>query len=163
MRKITKLSELIEIGNNQKAYIRWSNSIAKDIKRGYSLDHSNYSRHAGLSAQNVRSDDPELLARMVPEYRYTGAAHCWIISGRRNGTDSDNAPTVDAESIVVIGEVAKSLIDKCIEYTEAYDNRHYNLNSLCRERGLTYSDMDNLIDELENKQKAAWEKLVSEE
>lgn len=115
-------------------YIRWSRGPVMDKKQGTSMDYTNYSRHNGLSAQPVRHNDPQLLAQMLPEYKFLRRKdekiYCWIFIGQQNGTDSDNAPTIAAESIVPIGKVSEELIKKCSDFSWAYrnyqQNRYYN-------------------------------------
>lgn len=123
---VNDLQTIIEMGRQQTLYIRWSRGPELDKKQGYSLDYTNHSRHNGLSAQNVRADQPELLAQMLVEYgflrRKDAKIYCWIFAGVRNGTDSDNAPTIDTESIVPVGKISHELIEKCEAFSEAARN-----------------------------------------
>jgi len=124
MKTFKSLSQIIEAAKDRKLYIRWSRGPAMDRKQGRSLDQVTGSYHSGLSAQAVRADDPELLAMMLQEYRFLrrkdARIYCWIFEGAQNGTDSDGAPTIDAETIVPVGRVADELIAKCAEFNDAY-------------------------------------------
>jgi hypothetical protein len=128
MKTITSLSQIINAAKNQTLYIRWSRGPQMDRKMGKSLDQVSGQRHNGLSAQNVHADDAELLARMLQEYSFLQRKdckiYCWIFSAQRNGTDSDGAPTVDADTIVEIGKVSDGLIAKCAEFSTAAHNRN---------------------------------------
>jgi len=127
MKTITSLQQIINAAKSQTLYIRWSRGPQMDRKMGKSLDQVSGQRHNGLSAQNVHADDPELLARMLQEYsflrRKDSKIYCWIFSAQRNGTDSDGAPTVDADTIVEVGKVSYELIAKCGKFADAYHAR----------------------------------------
>lgn len=124
MKTLNSLSEIIKATQNKTAYIRWSRGPQMDRKQGRSLDQVSGTRHNGLSAQNVHAEDPELLAKMLQEYSFLrgkdSKIYCWIFTAERNGTDSDGAPTVDANTISEIGKVSDSLIEKCSAYNMAY-------------------------------------------
>lgn len=124
MKNLNTLRQIIDSAKGQTLYIRWSRGPELDRKMGRSLDQVSGRRHNGLSAQNVHADDPELLARMLQEYmflrRKDSRIYCWILAGERNGTDSDGAPTIDAETVKPIGKVSDKLIDRCSAYSDAY-------------------------------------------
>ena len=124
MKTFTSLSQIIKAADSKTLYIRWSRGPAMDRKQGQSLDQVSGSYHSGLSAQAVRADQPELLAMMLVEYRFLrrkdARIYCWIFEGMQNGTDSDGAPTIDAETIVPVGRVSEELISKCVEFNDAY-------------------------------------------
>lgn len=135
MKTIKTLQQIIEMSqdasaNGETMFIRWSRGPAMDKQQGASLDYNSYQRHNGLSAQPVRHDDPALLAQMLPEYKFLRRKdekiYCWIFTAHQNGVDSDNAPTVDAESINPMGKVSEDLIKKCSDY--AWEYRNYRQN-----------------------------------
>ena len=121
---INKLSQISKLAQDKNLFIRWSRGLKLDKKQGHSIDHSNGQAHAGLSAQNVRVDDMQLLARMLQEYQFLcrkdSKISCWIFAGVRNGTDTDGAPTIDADTITEIGKVSDELIAKCSSFADAY-------------------------------------------
>ena len=123
MKTINKISEIIKLAQNQTIYIRWSRGPEMDKKQGRSYDQVAHQYHNGLSAQNVHADNPSLLAQMLPEYmflrRKDSKIFCWIFSGMRNGTDSDDAPTIDASTIVPLGKISETLIEMCYAYSQA--------------------------------------------
>jgi len=127
MNEINSLTQIIEAGKRQTLFIRWSRGPELDKRQGRSLDYSNHTSHNGLSAQPVRADNPKLLAQMLVEYAYLcrkdHKIYCWIFSAERNGTDSDNAPTVESQTIVPLGKVSAELIKKCEAYAQA-ENDH---------------------------------------
>ena len=162
MKTITKLSKIIELGKEaedegKKLYIRWSRGPELDKRQGASMDYTNYSRHNGLSAQPVRHDDPELLARMIPEYRFLrrkdAKIYCWIFAGEQNGVDTDNAPTIDSQTVQPIGRLSEELIEKCSDFDQAYNGlRNYAYNPSKPEHYERNARIDQAI-------KLAWEQL----
>lgn len=77
-------------------YVRWSRSHTKDIKRGYSIDHSTGTPHCGLSFNRITSAmDDELLIACLNEYSFiakgNGKSYCWLATGDVVGRDTDNA------------------------------------------------------------------------
>lgn len=124
MKTFNSLDQIIKTADGKSLYVRWSRGPAIDRKQGQSIDQTNGQRHSGLSAQTVRADRPELLAKMLQEYQFLcrkdARIYCWIFTGEQNGTDSDGAPTIDAETIVLVGRVSSELIAKCTEYNDAY-------------------------------------------
>lgn len=80
-------------------YVRWSKFPAKDIARGYSLDHKNGSRHAGLSVNRLTADmDDVTLVSRVLEYSYLEVSNpglfAWLLIGNEADRDSDGGVTV---------------------------------------------------------------------
>lgn len=129
MRTITKLEQIINLSKQaeaagKKMYIRWSRGPVMDKRQGASMDYTSYQRHNGLSAQAARHDNPKLMAQMLVEYQFLrrkdSKIYCWIFTAQQNGVDSDNAPTVDAESIEPVGKISADLIAKCDVYKQAY-------------------------------------------
>jgi hypothetical protein len=135
LKTLDQIIKLAQTHSGETLFVRWSRGPALDQKRGYSIDHSSGSRHNGLSADYVRADDPELLARMLTQYQTTrmkdSKIYCWIFAGIENGRDSDNAPTVAAETIVPLGKVDETLIRKCSAYNQVYweHRRRYAWNA----------------------------------
>jgi len=123
MKTINKISEIIELAQNQIVFVRWSRGYEMDKKQGRSLDQVTHRYHNGLSAQNIHGDDPKLLAQTLPEYRFLrrkdSKIYCWLLTGTRNGTDSDGCPTIDSETITPLGRVSESLINKCSAFGQA--------------------------------------------
>jgi len=124
MMTLNSLNQIIDAASDKTLYIRWSRGPAMDRKHGKSRDQVSGQYHSGLSAQAVRADNPKLLAKMLQEYSFLRCKdpriYCWIFSGEQNGTDSDGAPTIDAETIVPVGRISDALIAKCSEYNDAY-------------------------------------------
>jgi len=90
-RKIKTVNELAGLAAGRTVYVRYSRSIARDIKRGYSLDHSQMSREPGLSAMDIRPDDWDegrgWIARLLVSYghlRYDGA-RAYVLTGEVAG------------------------------------------------------------------------------
>jgi hypothetical protein len=123
MKTITSLNQIIEAAKTETLYVRWSRGPEMDKKQGRSLDQVSGSYHNGLSAQNIRGENPELLAQMLPEYRFLKRKDrkifCWIFAAVRNGSDSDGCPTIDAETIIPLGKVSDELIEKCAAFGKA--------------------------------------------
>lgn len=166
MRTINSLNQIIELSkkaeaNGETMFIRWSRGPAMDKKQGASMDYTNHTKHNGLSAQPVRHDNPELLAQMLPEYKFLRRKdekiYCWIFIGKQNGVDSDNAPTVDAESIKPVGRVSDELIKKCDDYSWAYrtHRQKYSYNTDGKQERIERNA------KLDADVKAAWEAVVS--
>lgn len=124
MKTLKTLSDLKNDRSDKNLFIRWSRGPAMDKKQGVSRDQVSGKYHNGLSAQNMRTDDPELMVKMVQEYcflrRKDPKIYPWVFWAVRNGTDSDNAPTVDAETIEPVGRLSDEMIEKCQKYTFAY-------------------------------------------
>lgn len=127
-RTLNTLTEINEIARGRNdVYVRWSRGPALDKSQGRSLDYTNHTAHAGLSCQRVYGDDHDLghlLPGMLIEYSYLQRKdpkiYGWVFAARRNGTDSDNAPTVDAKSIVPIGRLSDALVKALREYNRQY-------------------------------------------
>ena len=133
------LKDLIEFTHDaaqegDQVFVRWSKSIDRDKERGFSLDHSSGSSHAGLSA--VKIDDPmtskgELLLQGVKrtaysacEYAHDGNDTGWVFIARGCGYDSDGMSLVDAGSIEVFGKLDRQWVDAFREYrADAYDDK----------------------------------------
>jgi hypothetical protein len=134
MTSFANLTQIIDAAKSQPLFIRWSRGPELDAKMTGSLDQASGTRHNGLSTQAVRADNPELLARMLPEYaflrRKDSKIYGWILSGKQNGIDSDGAPTIDPHTIKPIGRISDQLLKKCQAYSEAYQNHraHYAYN-----------------------------------
>lgn len=95
-----------------KVYVRWSKSIAKDKKRGYSLAYGT-SAEAGLScceitkeAEGWEGEDWRLI-RQLTEYKWICGGTCWIITGEVVGTGEDNEPLL--ANVEVIGKASPAL------------------------------------------------------
>lgn len=124
MKIITSFREILNFGQHgENFYIRWSRGPELDKQQKNSFDQVSKTYHVGLSAQNLRTDDPKLMARMIPEYRYLRRAdekrYPWIFNGTRTGTDSDGAPLIDSDSIVPIGKISDGLLEKMIRFSDA--------------------------------------------
>lgn len=106
--KIINLEQLKALEGD--LYVRWSNSIKRDTARGYSL-RCGTSAESGLSACKIERDWSDWrILRQLMEYRFTGAAHCWIITGRESGVGGDNEPLLrDVTVLAEIGDEIKSV------------------------------------------------------
>jgi len=129
MKTINSFNELMKLASKGKMYIRWSRGPALDKKQRNSLDYSTYTAHNGLSAQRVYADRPKLAARMLVEYRFLRGKDSkifgWVFYGEQIGTDSDGAPTVDADSIVPVGRLSDDLVEMMVRFSTAYGERYY--------------------------------------
>lgn len=102
------IKSLDQIKNtNGKVYVRWSQSINLDGKRGYSLKYGT-SAEAGLSCCEIDTtwEDWRIL-RQISEYSFVGGS-CWIITGDVVGTGEDNEPLLS--NVKLIGKVSDSLL-----------------------------------------------------
>ena len=84
-------------------YVRWSN-VSPDQERA--SKRYGTQRENGLSAclLNIRWADWRLI-RQLMEYQFTGAKHCWIITGRElRKRGGDNEPLLEIGTIKVLGE-----------------------------------------------------------
>lgn len=90
-----------------RVFVRWSKSIAKDTKRGYSLAYGT-SAEAGLSCVELdkKGDDYKII-RQLTEYKYICSGTCWIITGEVVGTGEDNEPLL--ANVEVIGKASSAL------------------------------------------------------
>lgn len=103
------IKSMMEIKNNPvHVYVRWSQSILLDIKRGHSLRYGSQTEY-GLSACEIDPlwEDWRIL-RQIKEYEFTGAANCWLITGEVVGRGGDNEPLLI--NIRVLGKVSKKLL-----------------------------------------------------
>lgn len=95
-----------------RIYVRWSQSIAKDKERGYSLAYGT-SAEAGLSCCEITKDadgwesEDWRLIRQLTEYKYICGGNCWIITGDEVGTGEDNEPLL--ANVEVIGKASAAL------------------------------------------------------
>jgi len=95
-----------------RVYGRWSQSIAKDKERGYSLAYGT-SAEAGLSCCEITKDaegwegEDWRLIRQLTEYKYICGGNCWIITGDEVGTGEDNEPLL--ANVEVIGKASANL------------------------------------------------------
>ena len=123
MRILKTLTEIVKLGQERALYIRWSRGPTLDREWAHSVDQVSGRVHNGLSVQRVRADDPWLLAKMLQEYQFLrrkdAKIYCWILAGSENGTDSDGAPTIDADTIKPIGRISDELIQLCSAYNNA--------------------------------------------
>lgn len=112
MKTLKSFAEIVKMAESSEVYVRWSRGPAMDKRRGYSLDYTNYRAHNGLSAQRVNPTDysASTVAMMLVEYIFLKGKDArifgWLCTAESNGTDSDGAPTIDAESIVPVGRWA---------------------------------------------------------
>jgi len=107
------IKSLDQIKNTEgKVYVRWSKSIAKDKKRGYSLAYGT-SAEAGLSCCEITKDgegwysEDWRLIQQLTEYKYICGGTCWIITGDEVGTGEDNEPLL--KNVEVIGKATTAL------------------------------------------------------
>ena len=67
---------------------------------------------------------------MLVEYgflrRKDAKIYCWVFRASENGTDSDNAPTVDAATIEPVAKVSIEIVEKLSAYKDAYWDRNRN-------------------------------------
>ena len=123
MKSIKTLDEINKISNEKAVYVRWSRGPEKDKAQKVSMDHSNRTLHNGLSCQRVYYDNWKMPLMLV-EYEYLRRKDSkifgWIFTAEENGTDSDGAPTVNADSISPIGKLDKTLVEKLSDYNELY-------------------------------------------
>lgn len=101
------IKSLEEIKNTSgKIYVRWSKSIALDIKRGYSLRYGTQAE-AGLSVCAIdQSWEDWRIMRQLQEYSFLGGS-CWIVMGEEVGRGGDNEELL--ENIICIGKVSEKL------------------------------------------------------
>ena len=101
-------------GLEGRVFVRWSQSVAKDQKRGYSLAYGT-SAEAGLSCCELdKGGEDYKIIRQLTEYKYICGGHCWIITGDVVGSGSDNEPLL--ANIEVIGKASAKLTD--LEYRQ---------------------------------------------
>lgn len=128
MKKITSFSEIMELAQDAPLYVRWSRGPEMDSKQGTSRDYVSGGRHSGLSCQQIPADRPELAAQMLVEYiflrRKDAKIYGWVFRATQNGTDSDNAPTVDAATIEPVGKLSNEIVEKLSAYKDAYWAHH---------------------------------------
>jgi hypothetical protein len=106
-RKINTVEEIRKIEG--RVYVRWSNSFAKDAKRGYSLRYGTQAE-AGISACEIdKTWEDWRILRQIREYEFVYGKHCWIITGDEIGRGGDNEPLLG--NIELIGEIGESLLD----------------------------------------------------
>lgn len=105
-KKIKTLSQIRESSTNP-VYVRWSQSIAKDIKRGYSLAYG-ATRETGLSCCKIETywDDWRIL-RQLMEYQFCGG-YCWLITGDEAGAGQDNEPLL--RNVKAVGKIQGNLL-----------------------------------------------------
>ena len=124
LKVIKTFNDLMNIAKDKELYIRWSRGPELDKLQKYSLDQVSGIRHSGLSSQRVYGDDPSKAAMMVQEYsmlrRKDPKIYGYVFTAERVGTDSDGAPTIDADTINPIGRMSNELINSCTAYTMAY-------------------------------------------
>jgi len=108
-----------------RVYVRWSKSIAKDKKRGYSLAYGT-TPESGLSCGEITKDaegwegaDWRLIEQLT-EYKYLCGGTCWIITGDEIGTGEDNEPLLT--NVEVIGKASADLtsLDGRLMYLDRY-------------------------------------------
>lgn len=106
-RKINTVEEIRSLEG--KIYVRWSNSFAKDAKRGYSLRYGSQIE-AGISACEIGKDwEDWRILRQIREYEFVYGKHCWIITGNEVARGGDSEPLL--ENIELVGEISKSLLE----------------------------------------------------
>lgn len=105
-----KIINLDQIRNSEgRIYVRWSQSIDKDQKRGYSLAYGT-SAEAGLSCCEIdRCAEDWRIVRQLTEYKYICGGTCWIITGDVVGTGEDNEPLL--ANVEVLGKASAALTD----------------------------------------------------
>jgi len=154
MKTTPKIQTIEQIKNTTgRIYVRWSNSITADIKRGYSLRCGNQ-EEAGLSVVEI---DPEWadwrILRKVTEYQFTGASHCWLVTGDEVGRGGDDEPLLD--NVQLVGEIAQNLTNA--------DWKTMQLKSYIAENK---ERLDGITDEIARRQTeegiARYEKLLSD-
>jgi len=102
------IKSLDEIKNaNGKVYVRWSQSINLDSKRGYSLKYGT-SAESGLSSCEIDLtwEDWRIL-RQIAEYSFVGG-NCWIVTGDEIGKGEDDEPLLS--NVKLVGKVSDSLL-----------------------------------------------------
>ena len=124
MKTITSFTEIMDLANQSPLYVRWSRGPAMDQNQGSSRDYVSGGRHNGLSCQQIPANRPELAAQMLIEYgflrRKDAKIYCWVFRATQNGTDSDNAPTVDTATIEPVGKLSNEIVEKLSAYKDAY-------------------------------------------
>jgi hypothetical protein len=102
------IKSLDEIKNtNSKVYVRWSQSIALDNKRGYSRAYGT-SAEAGLSCCEIdKSWEDWRILRQIAEYGFVGG-DCWVITGHEVGVGADNEPLLS--DVKLVGKVSGKLL-----------------------------------------------------
>lgn len=131
MKLINTFAEILQLAEQGKLYVRWSRGPAMDKKQGHSRDYVSGSTHSGLSCQSATPDYDYMrtvaharLAMMLVEYsflqRKDSKIYGWLFRAEENGRDSDNAPTVDAATIVPVGKMSQELVSKLQAFNAAY-------------------------------------------
>jgi len=102
------IKTLDEIKNtNGKIYVRWSESIALDNKRGYSLAYGTQAEK-GLSCCVIdQSWEDWRILRQLQEYKFCGN-NCWIISGEEVGRGADNEELL--KKVICLGKVSENIL-----------------------------------------------------
>lgn len=106
MTTIKSLDQIRKTG--ARIYVRWSRSLTRDQKRGYSLRCGTQAER-GLSACEIDPtwEDWRIL-RQLGEYRFCGG-NCWIITGDEVGKGADNEPLL--RNVKLIAKVSTDLLN----------------------------------------------------
>lgn len=131
MRKIGTFDEILKLAETGNLYVRWSRGPKLDKRQKCSRDYVSGGTHAGLSCQKIKPDNPHTItAMMLVEYRFLrrkdSGIHGWLFYGTENGTDSDGAPTVDADSIKPVAQLSNELVEKLCAFNTSYWDHHNN-------------------------------------
>ena len=104
METINSIAQIMEAFPTGKIYVRWSDSIALDQKREYSLRYGT-DAEAGLSACEIDlSWETWRIVRQIMEYKFTGGKYCYLITGDRVGVGGDNEPLINnIKSVYKVG------------------------------------------------------------
>lgn len=140
MKTINTFAEITELSEQGNLYVRWSRGPEADKAQGRSRDYTSGNWHSGLSCQRISPDNSRnLTAMMLVEYQFLrrkdADIYGWIFFAIENGRDSDNAPTVDANSIVPVARLSDDLIATLSAYNEAYWAHNNMPKAAIREMG----------------------------
>lgn len=86
----------------EQPFVRYSSSIDKDMKRGFSNNYSTKTRESGLSALTIDKDtlgDDIALRKFLGSYDHFGP-NGYLVTGKRVGTGGDNEPTIEIGKVL---------------------------------------------------------------
>ena len=124
VKTINSMSDLLALINttSETIYCRHSQYPEKDMERGFSINWANGSREPGLSFNTLGvgdgdEDQMHMICRVLDIYQSKGLK-CWIGSGERVGTGTDNEPCL--ENVEMVARVS----NKCLRQALAWNMVH---------------------------------------
>jgi hypothetical protein len=119
VKTIKNMIELIQFVNaTDGLYVRHSRFPQKDIDRGFSVNWANNSRETGISVNTLYQGDADEdqmanLCQVIHMYESKGLT-CWIASGERCGTGSDNEPTL--EEVTMVARISRKCLNEALAW-----------------------------------------------